>query len=153
MPLSTEILSCQYRPAPQAEPCVSPSLGMVGSRPGFDDNLARHGMVGNAAIFMTEEGIGAGPVEAGRDPRYLAGEQHGIDVGSAHQEPMDDVLAGRHEGDFRALRHPDLGWIEEPNTGHQMGLIPTRGDLDDTRLIEGCRLHDRGRVDPPGLPW
>ena len=38
-------------------------------------------MVGNAAIFMTQEGVGAGPIETGRDAGDLTRKQHGVDVG------------------------------------------------------------------------
>src|SRR5439155_15732714 len=129
------------------------SVDMVALRPGFDNHCAPHGVVGHAAIFMTQEGVGAGPIETGCDAGDLTGKQHGVDVGSTQQEPMDDILTGRHEGDVRALWDPDLRRIEEPDAGHQMGLIPARGDLDHTRLIEGRRLHHRGRIDPSGLSW
>src|SRR5215467_11461565 len=106
------------------------SVCTVESRPGFDDHFAPHGMVGNATIFMAQERVCTSPLETGRDTCDLAGQQHGIDVGSAQQEPMDNVLAGRYEGDFRALRYPDLRRIEKPDAGHQMCLISTRGNLD-----------------------
>src|SRR5262249_7363209 len=57
------------------------SVDVVGSRPGFDNDLAPHGVVGQAAIFVTQEGVCAGAVETGRDPCHLPGQQHRVDVG------------------------------------------------------------------------
>src|SRR5262245_41123229 len=48
------------------------SVDTVGSRPGFDNDLAPHGVVGNATILVTQERIGARPLETRRHPCHLA---------------------------------------------------------------------------------
>src|SRR5262252_4697738 len=65
------------------------SVDVVGSRPGFDNDLAPHGVVGQAAIFVTQEGVSADSVETGRDPGHLPGQQHSVDIGGAYQEAVD----------------------------------------------------------------
>src|SRR3990172_5120299 len=109
------------------------------SEPWLDDHLSPHGVVGDPAVLVTEEGGSARVVEAGRAARDLPGNEHHVDVGPGNEEPVEHVPAGRHARDRRAGRDLDLVWRGDPDAAHFPDLVLSGPDLDGTGLIEGRR--------------
>src|SRR3989304_2323357 len=66
------------------------------SEPWLEDPLPPQGVVGDPAVLVTEEGVLAWTVEAGRDARDLPGNEHHVDVGPGDEEPVEHVPAGGH---------------------------------------------------------
>src|SRR5574341_102103 len=119
------------------------------SRPRADDHLARHGVVRNPAVLVTDKGVLTGSIKPGRDSRDLSGQEHHVDGGSGDKEPMNHVPARGDERDGRAGRHSDLTGGEGPDLGDHPDLVPAGRDLKDSWLVErGCRSALRGAHAP-----
>src|SRR3990172_1413761 len=116
------------------------------SEPWLDDPLPPQGVGGDPAVLVTEEGVLAWTVEAGRDARDLPGNEHHIDVGPGDEEPVEHVPAGGHERDRRAGRDPDLVWREDPDAAHHPDLVLSGPDLHGSGLVEGGRGENRRRL-------
>ncbi len=107
-------------------------------------------MVGNAAIFVTDDVVHARLIEDSAQCADLAGQHHHVDVCVLNLETVLDVSAGDIKGHFSALGNHNRIGVKGPGLCHNVRFILAGGKLAHTRVGKGAaRRIQRVRVNPP----